>query len=183
MIALLFELFSAFFKIGLFSFGGGYAMLPFMQEQTIDVHGWLTTSEFLDMLGIAQVTPGPISINTATFVGYDVLENAGFGMLNSILGGVIATFAVVLPSFIIVLAISFFFEKFKKSRIIENIFQGLRPIVLGLVASAAVDIGRDVFIDFKAVVISILIFYLITFRKMGTITLLVLAGILGVLFY
>lgn len=168
------SLFLAFFKIGLFSFGGGYAMLPFMQEQTIDVHGWLTTSEFLDILGIAQITPGPISINTATFVGYDI---AG------VLGALTATFAVVLPSFIIVLTISFFFEKFQDSKIIQNVFQGLRPIVLGLVASAAVDIGRDVFIDFKAVFISILIFVLITFRKMNTITLIILAGLMGVLFY
>lgn len=168
------SLFLAFFKIGLFSFGGGYAMLPFMQEQTIDVHGWLTTSEFLDILGVAQITPGPISINTATFVGYDI---AG------ILGALTATFAVVLPSFIIVLTISFFFHKFKESKVIQNVFQGLRPIVLGLVASAAVDIGKDVFIDFKAVIISIIVFVLITFRKMNTITLIILAGVMGVLFY
>ena len=129
------ELFLAFFKIGLFSFGGGYAMLPFMQEQTIDVHGWLTTADFLDMLGIAQITPGPISINTATFVGHT---------LSGVLGAVVATFAVVLPSFLIVLTISFFFEKFKNSKVIENVFKGLRPIVLGLVASAAVDIGSEV---------------------------------------
>lgn len=168
------SLFLAFFKIGLFSFGGGYAMLPFMQEQTINVHGWLTTAEFLDILGIAQITPGPISINTATFVGYDI---AG------ILGALTATFAVVLPSFMIVLTISFFFHKFQKSKIIQNVFQGLRPIVLGLVASAAVSIGRDVFIDYKAIAISIIIFVLITFKKMNTITLIILAGVMGVLFY
>lgn len=168
------DLFLAFFKIGLFSFGGGYAMLPFMQEQTIEVHGWLTTSEFLDILGIAQVTPGPISINTATFVGY---------RLSGILGALTSTLAVVLPSFIIVLTISFFFHKFKKSKTVENVFKGLRPIVLGLVASAAVDIGKEVFIDFKAVFISIAIFYLLTFRKMNTITLIILAGVMGVLFY
>lgn len=168
------SLFLAFFKIGLFSFGGGYAMLPFMQEQTIDVHGWLTTSEFLDILGVAQITPGPISINTATFVGYDI---AG------VLGALTATFAVVLPSFIIVLTISFFFQKFQHSKIIQDVFQGLRPIVLGLVASAAVSIGKDVFVDYKAVVISIIIFILITFKKMNTITLIILAGVMGVLFY
>lgn len=168
------ELFLAFFKIGLFSFGGGYAMLPFMQEQTIEVHGWLTTSEFLDMLGIAQITPGPIAINTATFVGYDI---------SGILGGLVATFAVVLPSFLIVLAISFFFEKFKESKIIENIFKGLRPIVLGLVASAAVDIGTEVFVDYKAVAIALIIFSLITFKKINTIALIIFAGVMGVLFY
>ncbi len=168
------ELFMAFFKIGLFSFGGGYAMLPFIQEQTIEVHGWLTTHEFLDMLGIAQITPGPISINTATFVGY---------RLGGIMGAITSTVAVVLPSFIIVLIISFFFQKFSKSHTIQNVFKGLRPIVLGLVASAAVDIGRGVFIDFKAIVIAILIFVLLIFKKMDTIALIVLAAILGILFY
>lgn len=168
------ELFMAFFKIGLFSFGGGYAMLPFIQEQTIEVHGWLTTHEFLDMLGIAQITPGPISINTATFVGY---------RLGGILGAITSTLAVVLPSFIIVLIISFFFHKFKSSHTIQNVFQGLRPIVLGLVASAAVDIGRGVFIDYKAIVIAILIFVLLTLKKMDTIVLIILSAVLGVLFY
>ena len=168
------ELFAAFFKIGLFSFGGGYAMLPFIQEQAIHVHGWLTPADFLDMLGIAQITPGPISINTATFVGY---ETAG------ILGGLAATFAVVLPSFVIVLTISYFFDKFKESKVLANIFKGLRPIVLGLVASAAVDIGTEVFVDYKAVAISLIIFTLITFKRVNTIALIVLAGVMGVLFY
>ena len=168
------DLFLAFFKIGLFSFGGGYAMLPFIQEQTIEVHGWLTTPEFLDILGIAQVTPGPISINTATFVGYRL---AGLG------GALTSTLAVILPSFIIVMIISFFFKKFQTSKLIQDIFKGLRPIVLGLVASAAVDIGREVFTDYKAVIISIIIFLLLTFKKMNTIVLIVLAGVLGVLFY
>lgn len=168
------ELFMAFFKIGLFSFGGGYAMLPFIQEQTIEVHGWLTTNEFLDILGIAQITPGPISINTATFVGY---------RLGGMLGAITSTLAVVLPSLIIVLIISFFFNKFNTSRTIQNVFKGLRPIVLGLVASAAVDIGRGVFIDYKAVVIAVGIFALLTFKKMDTIVLIVLAAILGILFY
>ena len=163
------NLFLAFFKIGLFSFGGGYAMLPFIQEQTIEVHKWLTNSEFLDILGVAQVTPGPVSINTATFVGYKI---AGIS------GALTATLAVVLPSFIIVLTISFFFHKFKESKIIEDVFKGLRPIVLGLVASAAVGIGKEVFVDYKAVFISIFIFALLTFRKMNAISLIILAGVL-----
>ncbi len=110
------DLFLAFFKIGLFSFGGGYAMLPFIQEQTIEVHGWLTTAEFLDILGIAQVTPGPISVNTATFVGY---------RLAGIPGALISTFAVILPSFIIVMIISFFFKKFQTSKFIQDVFGDL----------------------------------------------------------
>lgn len=168
------ELFLAFFKIGLFSYGGGYAMLPFIQDQAIEVHGWLTTHEFLDILGIAQVTPGPISINTATFVGY---RTAG------VTGAIIATTAVVLPSSIIVLAISFFFHKFHKSKTVQNVFKGLRPIVLGLVASAAVDIGSEVFIDYKSVMLSIAVFLILLYKDVNTIVILALAGLLGVLFY
>ena len=169
-----FKLFLAFFKIGLFSFGGGYAMLPFMQKEVIEVHNWLTTTEFLDMLAIAQITPGPVAINTATFVGYQ---------LEGILGSIITTTAVVLPSFIIIILISLFFNKFKKSVTVERIFKGLRPIILALIAAAAVDIGRGVFIDYKSVIISIIIFYLMVFRKQGSILMIILAGVLGVLFY
>lgn len=168
------ELFLTFLKIGLFSYGGGYAMLPFIQDQAIEVHRWLTIHEFLDILGIAQITPGPVSINTATFVGYRT---------GGILGAITATTAVILPSFIIVLTLSFFIHKFKESKNMRNIFKGLRPIVLGLVASAAVEIGSGVFLDYKAVLISIVIFLLITFKNINTIALLALAGLLGVLFY
>lgn len=168
------KLFLAFFKIGLFSFGGGYAMLPFMQKEVIEVHNWLTATDFLDILAIAQITPGPVAINTATFVGYQI---------KGILGSIAATTAVVLPSFIIVLLISLFFSKFKKSVVVKRIFKGLRPIILGLIASAAVDIGRGVFIDYKSVLISILIFYLMVFRKQDSILMIILAGVLGVLLY
>lgn len=168
------KLFLAFFKIGLFSFGGGYAMLPFMQKEVIEVHNWMTTTEFLDMLAIAQVTPGPVSINTATFVGYQ---------LKGILGSIVTTTAVVLPSFIIIILISLFFYKFKKSVIVERIFKGLRPIILALIAAATVDIGRGVFIDYKSIIISIIIFYLMVFRKQESILMIILAGVLGVLFY
>ena len=168
------ELFLAFLKIGLFSYGGGYAMLPFIQDQAIEVHGWLTMNEFLDILGIAQVTPGPVAINTATFVGYRT---------GGILGALTATTAVIWPSFIIVLILSFFTHKFKESETMGNVFKGLRPIVLGLVASAAVDIGRGVFTDYRAIVISIAIFLLLTFKRVNIIALLVFAGLLGVLFY
>ncbi len=168
------EVFLAFLKIGLFSYGGGYAMLPFIQNQAIEVHRWLSMNEFLDILGIAQVTPGPVAINTATFVGYRT---------GGIPGAIAATTAVILPSFIIVLSLSFFIHKFKESKLLGNIFKGLRPIVLGLVASAAVDIGRGVFVDYKAVIISLGIFLLLVSKKGHTVTLLMLAGLLGVLFY
>ncbi|KNF09732.1 chromate transport protein ChrA [Gottschalkia purinilytica] len=171
---MLLKLFISFFKVGAFSFGGGYAMLPFIQQEVIEANKWLTHSDFLDMLAIAQITPGPVSINVATFVGHK---------LSGILGSIVATTAVILPSFIVVLLISFFFEKFQESKTVQNMFKGLRPVVLGLIASAAIDIGKETIIDIKSIGIAILIFCLISFKRFNMILALLLAGILGVIMY
>ena len=102
----LIKLFLSFFKIGLFSFGGGYAMLPLIKKEIIEVHGWLTNAEFIDIIAISEMTPGPIAINSATFLGYRI---------SGILGSVVSTIAVVLPSFIIMSLIFHFVNKFKDS--------------------------------------------------------------------
>ena len=146
---LLVKLFISFFKIGAFSFGGGYAMLPLIEDEIIKVHGWLTTSEFVDILAIAEMTPGSIAVNGATFLGYKV---AGVG------GSIVATIAVVLPSFIVMSLIFHFVEKFKKSPYVDWIFTGIRPIVLGLIASAAVVVGKNAFIDIKSIFIALALF-------------------------
>jgi len=132
----LLDIFISFFKIGAFSFGGGYAMLPLIQEEVIEIHKWLTNKEFIDVLAIAEVTPGPIAINSATFLGYKVAD---------VLGSLVATIAVVTPSFIIILTIAHFFNKFKDSKYVGWAFEGIRPVVLGLIASAGVTVGRDTF--------------------------------------
>ena len=123
------QLFYTFFKIGLFGFGGGYAMLSMIQGEVVTRYGWLTPQEFTDIVAISQMTPGPIGINAATYVG--------FTATGSIWGSVIATFAVVLPSFILMLTISKFFLKYQKHPAVEAVFSGLRPAVVGLLASAA----------------------------------------------
>ena len=123
------QLFYTFFKIGLFGFGGGYAMLSMIQGEVVTRYGWLTPQEFTDIVAISQMTPGPIGINSATYVG--------FTATGSIWGSVIATFAVVLPSFILMLVISKFFLKYQKHPAVEAVFSGLRPAVVGLLASAA----------------------------------------------
>lgn len=123
------QLFYTFFKIGLFGFGGGYAMLSMIQGEVVTRYGWLTAQEFTDIVAISQMTPGPIGINSATYVG--------FTATGSIWGSVIATFAVVLPSFILMLTISKFFLKYQKHPAVEAVFNGLRPAVVGLLASAA----------------------------------------------
>lgn len=123
------QLFYTFFKIGLFGFGGGYAMLSMIQGEVVTRYDWVSTQEFTDIVAISQSTPGPIGINAATYVG--------FTSTGSIWGSVIATFAVVLPSFILMLTISKFFLKYQKHPAVEAVFSGLRPAVVGLLASAA----------------------------------------------
>ena len=123
------QLFYTFFKIGLFGFGGGYAMLSMIQGEVVTRYDWVSTQEFTDIVAISQSTPGPIGINAATYVG--------FTATGSIWGSVIATFAVVLPSFILMLNISKFFLKYQKHPAVEAVFSGLRPAVVGLLASAA----------------------------------------------
>ena len=105
------ELFITFFQIGLFGFGGGYAMLSMIQGEVVTSHGWLSSAEFTDIVAISQMTPGPIGINSATYVGYTSVINAGYGHAWGILGSAVATFALVLPSFILMIAISKFFLK------------------------------------------------------------------------
>ena len=123
------QLFYTFFKIGLFGFGGGYAMLSMIQGEVVTRYDWVSTQEFTDIVAISQSTPGPIGINAATYVG--------FTATGSIWGSVIATVAVVLPSFILMLTISKFFLKYQKHPAVEAVFSGLRPAVVGLLASAA----------------------------------------------
>ncbi|MHB8961558.1 MAG: chromate transporter [Saccharofermentanales bacterium] len=130
-MAVLIDLFATFFQIGLFSIGGGYAALPLIQNQVVDVHRWLSLEEMLDLIAISQMTPGPIAINTATFVGTRV---AG------IPGSLFATAGLVCPSIIIVLALSYLYFKYRSLKGVEGILRGIRPAVVSLIAVAALGI-------------------------------------------
>ena len=120
------ELFLTFLKIGAFTFGGGYAMLPLIQSE-VERHGWLTQSEVVDFIAVSESTPGPLAINMATFVG---IRTGG------VFGAVCATLGVVLPSFVIILIVAKFYEKFRKSRAVDGVMYGLRPAVIGLIADS-----------------------------------------------
>lgn len=137
MVLLFLQLFYTFFKIGLFGFGGGYAMISLIQGEVVTRHGWLTSGQFTDIVAISQMTPGPIGINSATYVGYASLVNAGYGPLWGVLGSATATLAVVFPSFVLMLLISKFLMHYKNHPVVESVFQGLRPAVVGLLAAAA----------------------------------------------
>ena len=134
---LILKLFSVFFVIGIFTFGGGYAMLSIIQHQVVSAHGWLSESAFTDIVAISQMTPGPVGINTATYVGYETLREAGASHFIGILGSLSTTFAVVLPSFIIVLLIVRFYAKFKSSPVFAGVMSLIRPAVTGLIGAAA----------------------------------------------
>ena len=129
-------LFITFFEIGLFGFGGGYGMLSLIQGEVVHHYHWLTTGEFTDVVAISQMTPGPIGINSATYCGYTAAHNAGFDGWMAVLGSITATFAVVLPSLILMLLISMFLMKFKEHPLVKAVFSGLRPAVVGLLAAA-----------------------------------------------
>nr|WP_312579180.1 chromate transporter [Sedimentibacter sp.] len=125
------QIFVSFFQIGLFSFGGGYAALPLIENQVIDVHNWLSLSEFADLITISQMTPGPIALNAATFVGTRV---------GGLLGAIVATIGCVAPSCIIVLTLAYLYYKYRNLSAIQGMLNGLRPAVVSLIASAGISI-------------------------------------------
>ncbi|MCQ2128148.1 MAG: chromate transporter [Bacteroidaceae bacterium] len=129
-------LFITFFQIGLFGFGGGYGMLSLIQSEVVTHHHWMTSGEFADIVAISQMTPGPIGINSATYCGFTAVKTAGGSELMCFLGSLTATFALVLPSFILMLLIVKFFMKYKEHVAVQNVFEGLRPVVVGLLIAA-----------------------------------------------
>ena len=129
----LLTLFITFFKIGAFTFGGGYAMIPLIQRETVEKHKWITEDDILDIIAIAESTPGPIAINSATFVGY---KTAGF------FGAAMATLGVVLPSFCIILAISYVLREFREIKAVQYAFEGIRAGVLALLIKALVSMYK-----------------------------------------
>ena len=137
MIGLLGQLFFTFFFIGLFNFGGGGAMLSLIQGQVVTARGWITQEMFTDIVAISQTTPGPIGINCATYVGYEVMNGAGFGPWAGVLGSVLATFAVVLPSFLVFYLIIRTFYKVHETRTYRDTMLALRPAVAGLIGAAS----------------------------------------------
>ena len=130
----LLTLFFTFFKIGLFTFGGGYAMLPFIQQEVLH-NSWIDEAAFVNFVGISESSPGPFAINIATFIG---MEKAGW------LGAALSTLGVVLPSFLVILIVAQFYLKFKNSRIVSGLMSGLKPAAVGLIAAAVITMVKEV---------------------------------------
>lgn len=170
------ELIWVYLKIGVFGFGGGYAMLSLIQFEVVDKHQWLTSQQFTDIVAISQMTPGPIGINSATYIGYTVTGN--------VWGSVIATIAVCLPSFLMVLFISYFFAKFRNNKYVKAAMSGLLPMSVALIAAAALLLmNKENFIDYKSILIFTAAFFLTWKFHIHPILMICIAGVAGVLFY
>lgn len=192
MILLLYiTLFLTFFEIGLFGFGGGYGMLSLIQSQVVTHHQWMTSGQFADIVAISQITPGPIGINSATYCGYTAIQNAGGNELMCILGSSVATFALVLPSFILMLLIAMFFMKFKENATVKSVFTTIRPVVVGLIAAACLMLMTEENFstpsNLKEFLCSILLFAAtfigIRYFKISTIRMLIICGIAGLILF
>ncbi len=183
-------LFFTFFEIGLFGFGGGYGMLSLIQHETVEHWHWLTSAQFTDIVAISQITPGPIGINSATYCGYAACHNAGMGVGMSVLGSVVATTALVLPSLILMILIAKLFMKYMKTPLVQSIFSGLRPAVVGLLAAATlllctkenfsspVENGWQFWIS---IAIFVATFFGTKFFKINPIKMILMAGFAGLL--
>lgn len=186
------QLFITFSKIGIFNFGGGYAMLSLIQNEVVNKHQWLSTAEFTDIIAISQSTPGPIGINAATYTGYNAALNAGYPEWAAILSGVMASLSVIWLPFILMVSISAFLLKHKNSRAISNIFSFLRPVVLGLILAASImlmnaeNFGSPTESTFTFIVsCTIFLFSFIGTRlyKLHPILMMLLCGLAGLLIY
>ena len=177
------SLFIAFFKFGLFGFGGGYAMLPLIQQEVVETNEWITINEFTDIVAISQTTPGPISFNSATYIGYKAVHSSGFTVLASILGSAVCTLAVSLPSFGIMTFVCAFFFRFKENRYVLAALFGIKPAVIGLIAAAGIMLINGFnFIDYKSWIIFSAVF-LASVKKVDPILLIVLAAVAGYILY
>ena len=186
------QLLCSFLMIGLFSFGGGYGMLSVIQGEVVTRHAWLTAAEFTDIVAVSQMTPGPIGINSATYVGYTAVYNATGNEVMAVLGSFTASFAVMLPSIVLMLIVSRFFMKYSKHKNVENVFRLLRPAVVGLIASAALllmteeNFGSPTETPLQfwvSVALFVAAFVAMKFFKVSPILILLLAGVFGGVFY
>ena len=170
---ILLDLFLTFFKIGAFTFGGGYAMLPLIQEEVV-AHAWLTETDIINFIAVSESSPGPFAINIATYIGS---EMAG------IIGAICATLGVVLPSLIIIILVAKFFEKFKTNKIVKGCMTGLKPAVVGLIGASVLSIGKTVFVENSFSFVSLVLFLsmsVLAFKKVHPIIIILISAIVGI---
>lgn len=186
------KLFYTFCKIGLFNFGGGYAMVALIQNEVVEKQGWMTMTEFTDIVATSQITPGPIGINVATYAGYTAVVNAGYDPFWGVAGAFLASFSVILLPFILMLLLSRYLLKYKDDKIVKTIMSVLKLAVIGLIAAAAVLlVNPETFGSWSEsplqLCVSIALFAAAFFAslkwKVSPILQIVIAGVVGVLVY
>ncbi len=170
---ILWGLFLSFFKIGLFGYGGGYAMISLIQTELMN-NGWMSKEKFVDIIAIAQMTPGPIAVNSATFIGYEIA---------SFPGALMATIAVILPSFILVNILAIYMKSVTNPLMTNSILHYLRPVIIALIINAAFTISLDAISDYFSLIILGFSLFLIWKTKIHPIIIITLSGIIGMVFY
>ena len=197
VVTLILQLMWTFFVIGAFTFGGGYAMLSLIQNEVVVAHGWISESTFTDIVAVSQMTPGPIGINTATYVGYDVLYNVTGSHLMGVCGSLSATLALMLPSVIIMLLIVKFYTRFKESKLYAGTMDFLKPCVVGLIGAAAIvlmvktswapwpsmEIVKENFVNWKSWVLLAAAFAASFWGKVSPIIIILASAFLGLLLF
>ena len=167
------QIFLTFSKIGTFTIGGGYAMIPLIQREVVDKHQWISADDFIDMLAISQAMPGILSVNIAIFTGYKLKGN---------LGSIVATLGTILPSFLIILLIAMFFSQFENNIWVQKIFKAVRPAVVALIAVPVFTTARQIGINFKTIVIPVAAAFLIWFWGISPVYIVLAAGLGGLIY-
>ncbi|KNF09733.1 chromate transport protein ChrA [Gottschalkia purinilytica] len=170
----LFRMFITFFKIGIFTIGGGYAMLPLIQKEVVEENKWLTNEEFLDALAISQSSPGAVSINCSIFIGYRV---------NGIIGAIVCTLGTSLPSLISILAVSIFLFKYRKLEIINKVFLGIRPAVFAMIAASVYTLGKSLKLGREGKILGVAGFIALVVFNINPIIVLILGAISSIVYY
>ena len=184
------ELFWTFLKIGLFTFGGGAAMVALIENEVTVSHSWLSTQEFTDVLAVSQMTPGPIGINTATYTGYTAVLNAGYGQGLAVVGALLASLAVILLPVVLMMGVVRFLQRYGNNRYVKGVFRLLRRVVVGVIAAAALQLATvesfgepEVSLHFIASLVIFATVFVLAMRRISPIWLMLGSGAVGLLLY
>ena len=170
---LLFAIFLSFLKIGAFTWGGGYAMLPLIRNEVVEKKKWLSAEDFINGIAVSQSVPGAIAINSATFVGYRVSGTAG---------AISAALGAVLPSFVSIIIVAIFFLQFGEIAVVQNFFKGATPAIVALLASAVLDMGREALKEYREIIIAVALLFLLLYFNLHPIFAILIAAVIGLFF-